>query len=725
MRRTDLACWALTVAVVLSAHADAAKKPTLFLNCSADNDLYRVLQQNDIPARRFHSPRQAVLTAPDGAGVLILADGYPEKTTDIEQSVFALAERKKLRLYVEFPTSLPGLDMGDIRKAGPERAVVADGFFGDKLEKMRIMAINAKHFLPVEAGHAHVVFARVAGFDTAVYGLPEKTWPALFEYADGNMLVATTRFSNFVTARFAPADAVTQMWQTILSWLLRGSTIQELRWTATVRPSYSRDEPLPEDIERRAVERAIRWYAKSKLLVTETMDKRVREVMAPNANGTLGTPAPDEPTGDGSYGIMQCYLSGIGPDGGQARSAVRRGDNQCETAMTYALAGRLTGDKRSMKVGENLLDYYLFDSEARKGARADPEHGAYGLIAWGVDNPSWMVANYGDDNARQMLGIMTTAAGTGEHRWDEALALCLLANIRTTGRSGFRPGRIDIGPLSSQGWLPYFNSNHVLMSPHYEAYLWACFLRACEQTNDPLLYDRTVKAIRRTMEGYPDGWRWTNGLAQEKARMLLPLAWLVRVKDAPEHRRWLHQVAKDLIALQQECGAIREELGKPGMGAYPPPVSNEAYGGNEASLIQQNGDPVCDLLYTTNFALLGLHEAAAATGDDYYRHAEDDLAEFLCRIQVRSEIHPELDGAWFRGFDFKRWQYWASDADAGWGAWCAITGWTHSWITSVLAMRQMDTSLWDITADPGFVDDYKKLRPVMLPKEKIMPIKVH
>ena len=35
----------------------------------------------------------------------------------------------------------------------------------------------------------------------------------------------------------------------------------------------------------------------------------------------------------------------------------------------------------------------------------------------------------------------------------------------------------------------------------------------------------------------------------------------------------------------------------------------------EAPLNQENSDPVSDLLYTTNFAFLGLHEAAAATGN--------------------------------------------------------------------------------------------------------------
>ena len=34
------------------------------------------------------------------------------------------------------------------------------------------------------------------------------------------------------------------------------------------------------------------------------------------------------------------------------------------------------------------------------------------------------------------------------------------------------------------------------------------------------------------------------------------------------------------------------------------------------------------------------------------------MAKFLCRIQVRSDAHRELDGAWFRAFDYERWGYW-------------------------------------------------------------------
>jgi len=124
-----------------------------------------------------------------------------------------------------------------------------------------------------------------------------------------------------------------------------------------------------------------------------------------------------------------------------------------------------------------------------------------------------------------------------------------------------------------------------------------------------------------------------------------------------------------------------------------------------------------------NFAFLGLHEAAAATGDKFYSDAEDKLAEFLCRIQIRSETHPELDGGWFRAFDFKRWEYWASNGDAGWGAWSVESGWSQSWITAVLALRQMDISLWEFTKNIRIEEQFSPMREQMIPDRILQKLK--
>ena len=93
---------------------------------------------------------------------------------------------------------------------------------------------------------------------------------------------------------------------------------------------------------------------------------------------------------------------------------------------------------------------------------------------------------------------------------------------------------------------------------------------------------------------------------------------------------------------------------------------------------------------------MGLHEASAATGDERWQKAENQLAAALCRMQVCSDSHVDLDGAWFRAFDFRRHDYWGSNADAGWGVWSVESGWTQAWIASVLYLRQKKTSLWEL-----------------------------
>jgi hypothetical protein len=195
----------------------------------------------------------------------------------------------------------------------------------------------------------------------------------------------------------------------------------------------------------------------------------------------------------------------------------------------------------------------------------------------------------------------------------------------------------------------------------------------------------------------------------ERSRMLLCLAWLVRVQDTPEHRAWLTAIASDLLDAQQSCGAIQER--RRGNGdVFQIPRSNEAYGTSETPLIQNVGDPASDQLYTTGFALFSLHEAYAVCGLANLKSAEDKLADYLCRIQIRSEKLPYLDGGWFRAFDYNRWDYWSSSADAGWGAWCVEAGWGQAWTAAALALRERHTNLWDFTARSNVKDQLARAR---------------
>lgn len=177
--------------------------PGLIVSAEAENDLVRVLRGSGYDSLLVDGPAAAVALAPAGSSVMILADGYPQTPTPVDAALFAAAKAKNLRLYVEYPASLPGLAVGERVTPRYDRAVIQSEFFGADLAPLRILAIHGLTYLPVNAANAHMVSARVAGFDTAVFGLKNTPHaPLLFELPDAPVMVATTKLSQFVTARY-------------------------------------------------------------------------------------------------------------------------------------------------------------------------------------------------------------------------------------------------------------------------------------------------------------------------------------------------------------------------------------------------------------------------------------------------------------------------------------------------------------------------------------------
>ncbi len=85
----------------------------------------------------------------------------------------------------------------------------------------------------------------------------------------------------------------------------------------------------------------------------------------------------------------------------------------------------------------------------------------------------------------------------------------------------------------------------------------------------------------------------------------------------------------------------------------------------------------------------------------------------MCRIQIRSKSIPYLDGWWFRAFDDRRWEFWASSADIGWGAWSLEAGWGPAWTAAVLGLREKKTTLWEITENSRVSEHFEKNRAAM------------
>ncbi len=661
----------------------------IHMGCAASNDLYVALEAAGADVRRASDPVAAIRSAPVGSAVFLLADAYPAERLVLTETAWREAEEKQLRVYAEFPSALPGQSPGATRATKWERLITSTAQFGAGLPEFTILMAHDCHYVPMTLTNPLVVVGKVAGFNRAVFGLPKDASPILARRDRG--FVATTKLSGFAAARFAPAGE----WETLWNWILREMGIGAvIRYTPTVGPTFGKAQALPPGWQRESLTRSVVWYNNSGLLVSPERRTTVEAQLRAGAE-VPPKAGPVDRGGDGRHGVLEGYSSEVRFDGHQRQRLPLRADCQAESAMVYASEFLLSGSPENRCRAENLLGFLYGDSGLHRGVRGDPEHPAYGLISWGAVAPAWEIANYGDDNARAMLATLFAAGALKSASWDEALLKALLANLRTTGRLGFRGDRIDIGPLEQHGWKHYENAATVNYSPHFEAYPWACFLWAYRHTKHAPFLEKSRTAIAMTMKAFPTNWRWNDNM--ERAHMLLPLAWLTRIEDTPEHRAWLATVAHDLLEAQDECGALQERF-RGGGGHYQLPASNEAYGTTETPLLQENGDPVSDQLYVSGFALLGLHEAAAILNDERIRWGADKLAEYLARIQTRSERYPYLDGTWFRAFDYRRWEPWGSSGDVGWGAWCIEAGWAQAWGAAIMALREQGTTLWDLTA---------------------------
>jgi hypothetical protein len=673
----------------------AINKPILFCG-NTDNDLYVLLTKEGYTVKKYGSPVQAIAAAETGAVLIITSPGYPEVngSTSITSSLLSDVQRKKIKLYIECPSAYPGLDINpNPVEMQLERAVVTSNVFAD-LKPMSIIGLNNCFILRIAVNDPLLVMARVVGFDKAEYGLDStRTYPLLFE--KDNAIIATTSLSRFASGRYGPVESIKKIWTYILSKLTGDPSLKINQWLSTVGPMYQRNDKLPANARRTSIQKGIEWFNGGRFFVHPQWNDFWLKFDIRGDGTSRFAPAlgPSFPNGDGSLGILEGHASSVNYDGTQPYRYWMRADIQGEASMALAAAGKYLQKKEYNTKAANLIDYIFKNSNLRAGAKNDTGSAVYGMIGWATTFPG---SFYGDDNARAILGAIAASAYLNTNKWDKELTEAIMANFRRTSKQCFSGDRNEENRIIKNGWQYYWNRDYVYMSPNFEAWMWACYLWLYDKTGYKPLLDKTKIAIRLMMEGYPNKWLWGSSFQSQRARLVLPLAWLVRVEDTKEHREWLDRIASDILKNQVDCGAIREEIGE-GKGHFKELKSNKDYGTDEGSLIFRNGDPVSDMLYTNNFALFTLNEAAHATGNPQYKQAVDKLSDFLTRIQIKSDKHKDLDGAWFRAFEYNRWDYWASNSDWGWGAWCTLTGWCQSWIVAIQIQVEEKQNYWDVT----------------------------
>ena len=322
----------------------------------------------------------------------------------------------------------------------------------------------------------------------------------------------------------------------------------------------------------------------------------------------------------------------------------RRPDCNFETALLFLLAGAVLKDAEATKTGENLL-FYLY----RRSGMAFAENGV-----WNWSNISKTPSRWFDDNG--WCGVLQLRIAALRPDLDEKYRMTepalRLARLLAEGvhRSLGSALEIKHGNWSDpEGfWLGDARQ------PHWGAVALLAGTAALLREPDPAL--ATLQ-----LEYYEYLERRIDALnASELCYALLGAAYASKTAEADYYTGLTVTLAAALLArLDPETGNLPAEHCEAPAGGH-----------------------LVDLIYTANWALLGLQAAAETTGNNNVLRAYQRLLRLILSIQDKSE-NPAFRGCWRGMYDLRAGNWGGGDCFEG-GQNSIYSGWTNAPIALAL-----------------------------------------
>lgn len=373
-------------------------------------------------------------------------------------------------------------------------------------------------------------------------------------------------------------------------------------------------------------------------------------------------------TPDGKHGIREGLSHNIRPDGSRISANVVRADCTGEAAGAFLFSQ----DERLTDIADNMFAL-CYGPLTVHGGEFD------GMMRWSEE--AWNVC-YQDDVARAIMPSLLSAYFGITDKYTDSACNALDFLCRTTAKNGLRPMRTDILEFlkekKSVSVLSQADSGYA--SAHYNAYYSAALLLGYLVNGNELFKETGVKGLETLMSLYPETVR-EHSETSELCRLIFPLSVLYSATKDKKHKEMLYRVFNDLMKFRHPSGGYSEwDSG------YKAVCFNNS--GGECSLLAKNGDPVADLLYSLNWLPLGFAFAYHATNDSVFYNAWRDICSFFMKIQIKSDDR-FTNGAWCRGIDLDRLEYYGIPHDVGWGPCCIETGWTVGEITLGMLIGKM------------------------------------
>ena len=643
---------------------------------------------------------------------------YPDPTelsaSDLDAIDRFLAAGKGV--FVEFASNFPGFNPPEkMRKGGVARLFVAEAApFPYALPAGSILDPNDAVSLPFEvppSARPIVQIGKIAGVERIDAKIPPKDLiPGVILGArgDGRFALAATSISEFVRRQYAPQAHWKRLLRdlawTLLSdgdrarvlesyiplqahteprrWVSPGTPVQLVVETAggaalsLANPATAAwKETAPGHFETPLTVsgagnnefkfRATKGQASRSASVHLRVDDRAtayRRALDNNLrwferSGVLLKP-------DGTLGVAE-WISGPDIEGNRIPFGKRQGfsperaDCVFESALAFWLYGKVASSDRHLEIGRNML-FNIMDFQ-RLGAD-DPFYGLW--YTRGREGPVFQ-----DDEAWAIIGS--------------------LAGYRYTRQPMF----LHRGRMAADSAAKVFahgapreaeTADPTHLRPSDRGQVIAAWLYAYGMTGDRAFMDLALPALRDLIKAFPGFAAQVPAHTTESTRFLLPLALASVYSTDSEFPAALREQADYLASRMVPCGAIQEQ------GVY---TGSKVQGG-DLSLIHDSSEPISDQLYTTSFAAMNFWIAYKATGEAIYRENYFRVMDYLVRIQVESKDQT-IDGGWMRGFDYSLWEYYGSNADQSWTAYCLETGWCNAIIDIAISQYLLDDSFYE------------------------------